>query len=372
MSHESILLSDDGVEVEPEDDTTTTTTINHPANNPANNENQTTMCDYDSACCQCETRIPRIVHQVWFDMGNGPSPPAAKYAASQRSLARFAPRTRWRYMRWDETSSRRLLERVYSWFIPVWDAYRSIIFRVDAIRYFALHHYGGVYLDYDVTLTRFLDAMIVGPPSRAAADGDAPRHVTAARTPSYESTRQCVLVRSALLTRMVSNFVMASEPNHAFFGWTVSLLGGQMLRSRWNQKNTIIGTMLIAGPHLLARALRSYPGNKSLVTVLSSDSFNGPAAPNADMQLYSSPGRPRRRQPRNHASATSNEVYGFHQFHSSWIVPSSVANDIKRFVLPTLVAVLLVALALFLFARWRFPSVSIGSQKDARQRLRNS
>ncbi len=37
----------------------------------------------------------------------------------------------------------------YPWFLDTWDAYPFDIERADAIRYFALAHYGGVYLDLD-------------------------------------------------------------------------------------------------------------------------------------------------------------------------------------------------------------------------------
>ena len=37
----------------------------------------------------------------------------------------------------------------YPWFLETWDAYPFNIERADAIRYFVLAHYGGVYIDLD-------------------------------------------------------------------------------------------------------------------------------------------------------------------------------------------------------------------------------
>lgn len=37
----------------------------------------------------------------------------------------------------------------YEWFLETWDAYPFNIERADAIRYFVLHHYGGIYIDLD-------------------------------------------------------------------------------------------------------------------------------------------------------------------------------------------------------------------------------
>jgi len=37
----------------------------------------------------------------------------------------------------------------YLWFLETFDAYPYPIQRADAIRYFVLHHYGGIYIDLD-------------------------------------------------------------------------------------------------------------------------------------------------------------------------------------------------------------------------------
>lgn len=46
-------------------------------------------------------------------------------------------------------TSRALLTTHYPWFLPIYDAYPHNVQRVDAIRYFALLHHGGIYLDLD-------------------------------------------------------------------------------------------------------------------------------------------------------------------------------------------------------------------------------
>lgn len=37
----------------------------------------------------------------------------------------------------------------YPWFLETFDGYRYPIQRADAIRYFVLHHFGGIYIDLD-------------------------------------------------------------------------------------------------------------------------------------------------------------------------------------------------------------------------------
>ena len=42
-----------------------------------------------------------------------------------------------------------LITHRYPWFLETWDNYPFNIERADAIRYFVLAHYGGVYIDLD-------------------------------------------------------------------------------------------------------------------------------------------------------------------------------------------------------------------------------
>lgn len=52
-----------------------------------------------------------------------------------------------------------LLQDHYPWFLPTYLAYPYHIQRVDAIRYFLLYHYGGVYIDLDMGCRKRLDFM---------------------------------------------------------------------------------------------------------------------------------------------------------------------------------------------------------------------
>lgn len=57
---------------------------------------------------------------------------------------------------WNATASRALLKEHYEWFLPTYDNYAHPIQRVDAIKYFILYHFGGFYLDLDITCRRQL------------------------------------------------------------------------------------------------------------------------------------------------------------------------------------------------------------------------
>src|ERR1700733_6701123 len=66
-------------------------------------------------------------------------------------------------MLWTDEKSREFIIKEYPWFLPTFDGYAYPIQRADAIRYFVLHYYGGVYLDLDVGCIRPLDPLLQYP-----------------------------------------------------------------------------------------------------------------------------------------------------------------------------------------------------------------
>ncbi len=50
---------------------------------------------------------------------------------------------------WTDEKSREFIKAEYPWFLDTFDGYPHPIQRSDAIRYFVLAHYGGVYIDLD-------------------------------------------------------------------------------------------------------------------------------------------------------------------------------------------------------------------------------
>jgi hypothetical protein len=63
-------------------------------------------------------------------------------------------------MLWTDAKSREFIAKEYPWFLDTYDDYRYTIQRADAIRYFVLHHYGGIYLDVDMGCLRPMDALL--------------------------------------------------------------------------------------------------------------------------------------------------------------------------------------------------------------------
>ena len=84
--------------------------------------------------------IPKLIHQTWKERQVPPS-----HAAYQQSWLTHHPA--WEYRLWTDADNRAFLAQHYAWFLPIYDYYPQPIMRVDAVRYFILYHYGGLYVD---------------------------------------------------------------------------------------------------------------------------------------------------------------------------------------------------------------------------------
>jgi inositol phosphorylceramide mannosyltransferase catalytic subunit len=66
-------------------------------------------------------------------------------------------------MLWTDEGSRDFIAEHYPWFLDTFNGYRYPIQRADAIRYFVLFHYGGIYFDLDIGCLRPLDPLLIHP-----------------------------------------------------------------------------------------------------------------------------------------------------------------------------------------------------------------
>ena len=66
-------------------------------------------------------------------------------------------------MLWTDASSREFIANEYPWFLDTFDGYTYPIQRADAIRYFVLYHYGGIYVDLDIGCLRPMDDLLYYP-----------------------------------------------------------------------------------------------------------------------------------------------------------------------------------------------------------------
>jgi len=61
----------------------------------------------------------------------------------------------------DDVDNRNFIMNFYPWFLDTYDSYEKNIMRVDAVRYFYLLYYGGIYVDLDFECIKPLDPYII-------------------------------------------------------------------------------------------------------------------------------------------------------------------------------------------------------------------
>lgn len=103
-----------------------------------------------------EIIIPQIIHQT-YKTEQVPT----RWLREQYSCK--AHNDGYQYMFWTDETSRHFIKEHYSWFLPTFDSYPYNIMRADAIRYFILYHYGGVYIDLDNGCNQRLDPLLTLP-----------------------------------------------------------------------------------------------------------------------------------------------------------------------------------------------------------------
>lgn len=97
--------------------------------------------------------IPKIIHQTYIN-----SSIPTQWQAAQQSCIDLHPD--YEYMLWTDAKSHDFIRREYPWFLETFENYPYNIQRADAIRYFVLVYYGGVYIDLDDGCKRRLDPLL--------------------------------------------------------------------------------------------------------------------------------------------------------------------------------------------------------------------
>ncbi|WWD16371.1 hypothetical protein CI109_100797 [Kwoniella shandongensis] len=99
--------------------------------------------------------IPRLIHQTWK---NDHLP--EKWQKAWRECREGMPD--YEYMLWTDDVSREFIAKHYPAHLHMFDSYEYPIQRADSIRYFVLHHFGGIYMDLDIGCRRRLDPLLQG------------------------------------------------------------------------------------------------------------------------------------------------------------------------------------------------------------------
>lgn len=122
--------------------------------------------------------IPKIIHQT-YKTNDIPE----QWVKGRQKCIDLHPD--YTYILWTDEMSDTFIKQEYPWFLDTFRSYEYPIERADAIRYFILSHYGGIYIDLDDGCERRLDPLLKVPaflrktsPTGVSNDvmGSVPRH----------------------------------------------------------------------------------------------------------------------------------------------------------------------------------------------------
>ena len=108
--------------------------------------------------------IPPRIHFIWYrDLYNitpaataSNNPHSGSHAPARCEL--FNPT--FEITIWDAEDGYEFLSEHYPWILPTYNGYVYPIQRVDALKYFLLYHFGGVYMDMDIACRRPLEPLL--------------------------------------------------------------------------------------------------------------------------------------------------------------------------------------------------------------------
>ena len=136
---------------------------------------------------------------------------------------------------WTDEVARDFISSEYPWFLDVWDNYAWPIQRADAIRYFILYHFGGLYLDMDTLCNATIPLPQIEP--------DVGHHAV------FKSTRPTG----------ISNDLLISSPRHPVFKAAIyELLMYNDITRLWAPWMPYVAIMISAGPFFLTMVAKNY------------------------------------------------------------------------------------------------------------------
>ncbi|KAF7195098.1 Inositol phosphoceramide mannosyltransferase 3 [Pseudocercospora fuligena] len=101
--------------------------------------------------------VPKIIHQIFLSDGKT-NASISKYEPAIESCKSLHPS--WKAYMWTDSDARDFMSKHYPEIYPHYIGYKQNIQRANVLRYALLHHYGGVYVDLDVTCRVALDAQL--------------------------------------------------------------------------------------------------------------------------------------------------------------------------------------------------------------------
>ncbi|KLU02044.1 hypothetical protein RISK_005870 [Rhodopirellula islandica] len=219
--------------------------------------------------------VPKILHQTWKD-----ERVPDDFSECVQSWRTHHPD--WQFRLWTDQNNRELIAEEYAWFLETYDGYPAAIQRADAIRYFILHRFGGMYVDLDFICRKPLDPLLAD--QGCVVGMEPPQHCRHHRVPN-----------------LLCNALMASAPGHPFFERVIQRLPDFVDHVENNEP-----ILSSTGPIMMSRVLNDFETPES-VTVLPSR-FLYPLTMHQAAQYRLA----------GHVGVDLSDAFAIHLFYGTW------------------------------------------------------
>lgn len=164
--------------------------------------------------------IPKIIHHTWKDKNKIPE----EWKKSYNSWRKYYPEGEYKYMFWTDEDNLNLIKNHFPEYLEIYKNYPKTIQRVDAVRYFILYKYGGIYADMDYEVKKnFFDEL--------------------------EKEKINIIESPYIFNETLQNSLIASPPGHSFW-----LKVFEEIKSRRNIRSVLNST----GPKMLSDVYNEY------------------------------------------------------------------------------------------------------------------
>lgn len=184
--------------------------------------------------------IPPIIHFIWFpNLYNTTGNSIPHHGSNSPGRCELWD-PHFQIWTWNASSAHAFLSKHYPSILATYARYPYPIQRVDALKYHLLHHYGGVYMDLDISCRRPLEPLMSGWPAwfpKAKPWG-------------------------------INNDLMAARPGHPLLAW---MIGRLEARSRWWWGSEWVTVFWGTGPSFASDMLAEWVGLHSEVRKEGSD-----------------------------------------------------------------------------------------------------
>lgn len=182
-------------------------------------------------------KIPKIVHQVWFNFKDTPDGrDIGRHNEELRERLR-AKNPKYALILWREEDADALFKKYFPQYYSTYLFLEPTIRKVDYVRFFILFKYGGIYLDMDYFVLRSFDDYFNDYPQYKDSD---------------------VVLSRSCYGPWITNSIMMSRPACKFWQFCYEQSKHGTLIPWWGTLQNHVETACTTGPHFMTVAYENY------------------------------------------------------------------------------------------------------------------